>query len=63
MVQPITTPTPTLNKWVFHDQLMRGHITLNCTDVAGLGSIDTIATRNVIQEEVLTVSDELDIII
>ena len=45
MVQPIITPiysvTPTLNKWVFCDQLARGHITLNCTDVAGLGVVTT----------------------
>ena len=40
MVQPINTPiylaTPTLDEWIFCDQLVRGHITLNCTDVAGL---------------------------
>ena len=45
MVQPITASiysvTPTLDKWVFHDQLARGHITFNCTDVAGLGIVTT----------------------
>ena len=43
--QPTTTPiystTPSLDEWVFHDQLARGHITLNCTDVAALGVITT----------------------
>jgi hypothetical protein len=43
--QPINTPiystTPTLDKWNFRDQLTRGHITLNCTDVAGLGVVTT----------------------
>jgi gag-polypeptide of LTR copia-type len=33
--------TPTLNEWSFQDQLARGHITLNCTDVASLGVIMT----------------------
>jgi gag-polypeptide of LTR copia-type len=36
---PIYSTTPTLNKWTFRDQLARGHITLNCTDIAGLGVI------------------------
>ena len=40
-IQPINTPiysrTPTLDEWDFHDQLAKGHIILNCTDVAGLG--------------------------
>ena len=44
-IQPITTPiyssTPTLDEWNFRDQLARGHITLNCTDIAGLGVITT----------------------
>ena len=39
-IQPINTPiystTPTLNKWVFQDELAHGHITLNCTDVASV---------------------------
>ena len=43
--QPVNTPiysrTPTLDEWNFRDQLTRGHITLNCTDVAGLGVITT----------------------
>ena len=36
---PVYSSTPTLDKWVFWDQLTRGHITLNCTDVASLGVI------------------------
>jgi transposase InsO family protein len=44
-VQPTTTPiysaTPTLDEWIFRDQLARGHITLNCTDIAGLGVVTT----------------------
>ena len=43
--QPINTPIysskPTLDEWIFRDQLARGHITLNCTDVAALGVITT----------------------
>ena len=38
---PIYSTTPTLNEWIFWDQLMRGHITLNCTDIAGLGITTT----------------------
>ena len=45
MIQPTNTPiyltTPTLDEWIFCDQLARGHVTLNCTDVAGLGVITT----------------------
>ena len=44
-VQPINTPiyssTPTVDEWNFWDQLARGHITLNCTDIAGLGVVTT----------------------
>ena len=36
---PIYSSAPTLDEWVFRDQLTRGHITLNCTDVACSGSI------------------------
>jgi hypothetical protein len=43
VTQPTSTPiyssTPTLDEWVFRDQLARGHITLNCTDVVSLGVI------------------------
>jgi hypothetical protein len=43
--QPINTPiyltTPTLDEWNFRDQLTRGHITLNCTNVTGLGVVTT----------------------
>jgi hypothetical protein len=38
---PVYSTTPTLDEWNFRDQLMRGHITLNCTDVASLGVITT----------------------
>ena len=34
---PVYSSTPTLDEWVFRDQLARGHITLNCTDVMSLG--------------------------
>jgi hypothetical protein len=34
---PIYSTTPTADEWHFRDQLTRGHITLNCTDIAGLG--------------------------
>jgi hypothetical protein len=43
--QPTSTPVyssrPTIDEWDFRDQLARGHITLNCTDVASLGVITT----------------------
>jgi gag-polypeptide of LTR copia-type len=38
---PIYSSTPTLDEWVFRDQLARGHITLNCVDVASLGVLTT----------------------
>jgi hypothetical protein len=38
---PIYSSTPTLDEWVFCDQLARGHITLNCTDIASLGVVAT----------------------
>ena len=38
---PIYSSYPTLDEWNFQDQLTRGHITLNCTDVASLGVITT----------------------
>src|SRR5277367_3176784 len=38
---PIYSTTPTLDEWNFRDQVTRGHITLNCTDIAGLGVITT----------------------
>ena len=41
MTVPTTTQiystTPNLDEWNFQDQLARGHITLNCTDVMSLG--------------------------
>jgi len=38
---PIYSSTPTLDEWNFRDQVARGHITLNCTDVASLGVVTT----------------------
>ena len=38
---PIYLTTPTLDEWTFWDQATRGHITLNCTDIASLGVIMT----------------------
>src|SRR6202522_1277904 len=38
---PIYSFNPTLDEWVFRDQLARGHITLNCTDIASLGVVTT----------------------
>jgi hypothetical protein len=34
---PIYSKTPTLDEWEFRDQLAKGHITLNCKDIIGLG--------------------------
>jgi hypothetical protein len=36
---PIYSTNPTLDEWIFRDQVTRGHITLNCMDVASLGVI------------------------
>src|SRR6266542_3754828 len=36
---PIYSTKPNFDEWNFCDQLARGHITLNCTDVASLGVI------------------------
>ena len=38
---PIYSSTPSLDEWKFRDQLARGHITLNCTDIASLGVVAT----------------------
>src|SRR5277367_1443878 len=38
---PVYSSTPTLDEWIFRDQLVRGHVILNCTDVASLGIITT----------------------
>jgi gag-polypeptide of LTR copia-type len=38
---PIYSTKPTLDEWVFRDQLARGHIALNCTDVSSLGVVTT----------------------
>ena len=43
---PIYSTTPTLDEWIFRDQLARGHITLNCTDVAGLGVVTTRTVKD-----------------
>ncbi len=51
---PIYSTMPNRDEWTFHDQLARGHITLNCTDVAGLGVKTTRTAREAwesIQEE------------
>jgi len=51
---PIYSSTPTLDEWNFHYQLARGHITLNCSDVAGLGVVTTGTAQEAwdsIQEE------------
>ena len=42
---PIYSSNPTPDEWIFCDQLTRGHITLNCTDVASLGVV-TCNNRN-----------------
>jgi hypothetical protein len=38
---PIYSSTPSLDEWNFRDHLARGHITLNCTDIASLGVVAT----------------------
>ena len=51
---PIYSTKPNHNEWVFRDQLAREHITLNCTDVAGLGVVTTGTAKEAwdsIQEE------------
>jgi hypothetical protein len=40
---PIYSTRPSYNEWMFRDQLAQGHITLNCTDVSGLG-VETTGT-------------------
>src|SRR6266540_3964804 len=42
---PIYSTTLSIDEWHFCDQLAQGHITLNCTDVAGLG-VKTTGTAN-----------------
>jgi hypothetical protein len=42
----IYSTTPSLDEWTFRDQLARGHITLNCTDVASLGVVSTGTARD-----------------
>ena len=36
---PIYLRNPNNEEWIFQDHLTRGHITLNCTDVASLGVV------------------------
>ena len=43
---PIYSTTPTADEWHFRDQLARGHITLNCVDVAGLGVVTTRTAKD-----------------
>ena len=38
---PVYSTNPNVDEWSFRDQLARGHIMLNCTDVAGLGVLTT----------------------
>ena len=38
---PIYSTGLNYDEWVFRDQLARGHIALNCTDIAGLGVMTT----------------------
>ena len=45
-VTPIYSTSPSLDEWTFRDQLSRGHITLNCTDVASLGVVTTGTARD-----------------
>ena len=42
---PVYSTEPSYDEWMFRDQLTRGHITLNCTDVAGLGVVTTGTAR------------------
>src|SRR5271163_2915066 len=41
IMTPIYSSTPTYDEWNFRNQLVRGHVTLNCTDVASLGVVTT----------------------
>ena len=50
---PIYSSTPTLDEWIFRDQLARGHITLNCVDVASLG-VKTTGTAKDAWDSILT---------
>ena len=38
---PVYSMSPNSDEWTFRDQLVQGHITLNCTDVASLGVVTT----------------------
>ena len=38
---PVYSTTPSFDEWTFRNQLARGHVTLNCTDVASLGVTTT----------------------
>ena len=42
---PIYSTKPSYDEWMFRDQLARGHITLNCSDVAELGVKTTGTAR------------------
>jgi hypothetical protein len=50
---PIYSTTPTLDEWNFHDQLTRGHVALNCTDIASLG-VNTTGTAKEAWESIQT---------
>ena len=38
---PVYSSTPSVDEWTFRDRLAQGHITLNCTNMIGLGVVDT----------------------
>lgn len=42
---PIYSTNPTIDEWTFRDQLARGHVTLNCTDIASIGVVTTGTAR------------------
>jgi len=51
---PIYSASPNYDEWIFWDQLARGDIILNCTDIAGLGVVTTSTAKeawNSIQAE------------
>ena len=43
---PVYSTQPSYDEWTFRDQLARGHITLNCMDVAGLGVVTTKTAKD-----------------
>src|SRR6266511_3287053 len=43
---PIYSTNSNFNEWTFCDQLAQGHVTLNCSDIAGLGVMTTGTTKD-----------------